>query len=57
MYFINNVFYTYILFYLADYKIAHDKATLALDTSDLNTHTETTGKKRKRKYILFSLKI
>ncbi|XP_065683406.1 uncharacterized protein LOC124814038 [Hydra vulgaris] len=34
-----------------DYKIAHDKATLALDTSDLNTDTETTGKKRKRKEV------
>ncbi|XP_065646974.1 uncharacterized protein LOC136076939 [Hydra vulgaris] len=34
-----------------DYKIAHDKATLALDTSDLNTDTETTRKKRKRKEI------
>ncbi|XP_047143771.1 uncharacterized protein LOC124817568 isoform X2 [Hydra vulgaris] len=34
-----------------DYKIAHDKATLALDTSDLNTETETTGKKRKRKEV------
>nr|XP_047135637.1 uncharacterized protein LOC124812730 isoform X1 [Hydra vulgaris] len=34
-----------------DYKIAHDKATLALDTSDLNTDTKTTGKKRKRKEV------